>query len=386
MEPQPPVKAPQAPQVAPAAPAARLGGLQALRGAAAAMVVLFHLEVFVLPHFLGLSLWDGLGMGYAGVEIFFVLSGFIMAHVHGRDLGMPGAPGRFLWRRAVRILPVYWLVLLVVLSGRAALGGPLPGWQTLLGSALLLPVDEPVLRIAWTLSFEALFYLVFALVIWRPRFGRGLVTAWLLAVLASLVLPPPAQPLAPVAGLLSPYLLLFALGVVAGRWWHRVPQGAAGSLVVLGVLGLLGIGLGEALASLDLPKSLRTLLYGCSAAAIIAGLAAIGRSARLRTPRLLIHLGDASYALYLLHLPVMMVGAQAISAFGPAAMPAWCVAALLCAGAGAAASAVHLFVELPLLRALHRAGTCAMSWQGRPSLSVEPAPPPRPHTGQTANM
>ncbi|MEL6234613.1 MAG: acyltransferase [Pseudomonadota bacterium] len=385
----PPAQAEPAEPAAPAAPAtARLGGLQALRGAAAAMVVLFHLEVFVLPHHLGLSLWDGLAMGYAGVEIFFVLSGFIMAHVHGHELGLPGAPGRFLWRRAVRILPIYWLVLLAVLAGRAALGGPLPDGKTLLASALLLPVETPVLRIAWTLSFEALFYLVFALVIWRPAFGRLLVAAWLTTVLAALALPHPGMPLTPLSWLVSPYLLLFALGVLAGRFWTRLPQGTAAALVALGVLGFFGIGLGEALAGLDLTKPLRTLLYGGAAAAMIAGLAAIGRSARLRTPRLLVHLGDASYALYLLHLPVMVIGAQALAAVGLASLPAWCIALVLCGGACGLASAVHLGVEAPLMRALHRAGrrASAIRWHARPSLSKEPAPPPRLHTGQTASM
>lgn len=77
----------------------RLDGLQAGRAVAAVMVVLYHLTVYFLPehYYGGEKVGPGLfKMGYAGVEFFFVLSGFIMVFVHMRDFGVPERAPRFL--------------------------------------------------------------------------------------------------------------------------------------------------------------------------------------------------------------------------------------------------------------------------------------------------
>ena len=83
----------------------QLRTIQVARGIAANLVVFSHLFLVetkytaagVLPAF---TLY-----GIAGVDLFFVLSGFIMVAVAGRDIG----PIEFLWRRATRIYPTYWL-------------------------------------------------------------------------------------------------------------------------------------------------------------------------------------------------------------------------------------------------------------------------------------
>jgi exopolysaccharide production protein ExoZ len=87
--------------------------IQAGRGLAALSVVLYHLGGWVAQS----KYWgyDPLGgvfaFGQAGVEYFFVLSGFIMLHVHRRDFGQSSMVPRFLWKRFCRIYPPYWFIL-----------------------------------------------------------------------------------------------------------------------------------------------------------------------------------------------------------------------------------------------------------------------------------
>jgi exopolysaccharide production protein ExoZ len=89
-----------------------LDTLQAGRAFAALAVVLFHLNIYAFgtkPH-MGGELSSLFNMGYAGVEFFFVLSGFLMMHVHHADLGRPEKLAAYARKRAVRIYPMYWIV------------------------------------------------------------------------------------------------------------------------------------------------------------------------------------------------------------------------------------------------------------------------------------
>ena len=92
----------------------RLNSLQAGRAIAALMVVVFHANIFILPDQIyrdGTQSWAVFNFGYAGVEFFFALSGFIMVFIHRGDFGHPARVGRFLRKRVERISPVYWVVL-----------------------------------------------------------------------------------------------------------------------------------------------------------------------------------------------------------------------------------------------------------------------------------
>ncbi|MEM9048160.1 MAG: acyltransferase [Pseudomonadota bacterium] len=332
----------------------RLESLQILRAVAAMMVALFHLQQHVLPHHLGQALWPGLSMGYAGVEIFFVLSGYIMMHVHGREIGRRDATGRFLLRRAARILPLYWIVLGMVVLGRFAMTGAIPDAERLFAAAFLLPNQMPILRVAWTLGYEMLFYGAFALLIWRPASIAWLATGLAFGMLALVSLNArPAAVLLTVAQE-APYALLFLLGIAAACLQQRLTAPAALAFAAFGAFGVLAVGLSEALTGLAPEKPLRTLLYGVCAAALIAGLAAWEGAGRRRMPPFLIRLGDASYALYLLHLPVMSFAAKLVSSLR-LDLPPWLNAAGLVLLATAAALCAHRVLERPMLRRLSHA-------------------------------
>jgi len=166
----------------------RLDSIQVLRAVAAIGVVFTHAITRLSTSFPGASehaLFTGLGgqltVGDAGVDLFFVISGFIMLHVHRNDFGRPGAPLRFMLRRILRIVPIYWLLTtlaLVFLIFAPQLftthyrGIYLP-W--IVGSYLFLPIAPPdwnatpVVGVGWTLNYEMFFYAVFAGALLLPR-------------------------------------------------------------------------------------------------------------------------------------------------------------------------------------------------------------------------
>ncbi|MWP38634.1 acyltransferase family protein [Rhodobacter sphaeroides] len=330
----------------------RLEALQACRMIAAVAVVLFHANNFVLPMRLydGETLWRGFGMGYAGVEFFFVLSGFIIAHIHAADIGRPERAGRFLQKRFLRIYPPYWIVLSALVLIYVALEGIVSPSRlapaALLRDYLLIPaLERPLLSVAWTLKHEILFYLLFVLFILRREIGFVVCALWLAGTLSQI----PAAPETPLfATLFSPYNILFGMGVAAARLHRHLPEGLVWPLLTAGGAGFLLVGLSEQFL-VAWPLPLRCLAYGLAAAAVIAALA----RAQAGAPGWCVFLGDASYAIYLIHLPVMNMVAVPLARTGlqdvlpPAVLFVFLVGLSILAGA-----LFHRGVERGLLAAL----------------------------------
>src|SRR5215831_12084637 len=162
--------------------------IQVLRAVAALMVFGGHLGAEIGQNsIVAVPGWSGIGA--AGVDLFFVISGFIMVYV-SRDLfGRPEAPLQFLQRRLIRIVPLYWLVSGVLLAhallryDAAALAAADLSPAHISASFLFIPWPrpsgdiEPLLRPGWTLNYEMMFYLIFAASISLPRRQAVSVTA-----------------------------------------------------------------------------------------------------------------------------------------------------------------------------------------------------------------
>ena len=158
----------------------------------------------------------------AGVDLFFVISGFVMVHSSQRLYGKPGAARQFLWRRAARIVPLYWATTALVLAAALLLPGAVSGAQPGLGLALasfafipmLRPdgVAQPVYSLGWTLNYEMFFYVVFALFLplARPRAVAGTALALIGLTLFGLLVRPTSTALAFWS---SPMVLLFVAGM-----------------------------------------------------------------------------------------------------------------------------------------------------------------------------
>ncbi len=328
----------------------QLDAFQAGRAVAALMVTLYHANNFTLPLRLydGRTVWTGFGMGYAGVEFFFVLSGFIMVYVHGRDFNRPEKLPRYLGKRFKRIYPVYWVVLLAVLLLAQVVDGLPPELlrnpRAIVTSFLLVPdAQRTILPVAWTLKHEVVFYLVFAVFLINARVALAVFSLWVLGCLAGLFVPPSRFP---ADFVLSPYNLLFVAGLLVARYFRRLPEPTVYPLLLLGIAGFLVVGLTEQYGvGWTLP--LRTVCYGLSAAAVVAALARVTAP----IPRWAVFLGNASYALYLVHLPAMNAVAILLARAG---VQSWlppqvglCVLVGCAVGAGAV---FHLTVERWFLR------------------------------------
>lgn len=312
--------------------------IQYLRAAAALAVVIFHAAEKTGHDF---------AIGAAGVDVFFVISGFIMWVISDRR---PLTPAKFIWDRIRRIVPIYWFATAVMIAG--ALAGLFPNLvlslDHVLKSLFFVPARSPssgeiwpVLVQGWTLNFEMLFYAVFAGSLLLPRHWRLPAIAGLFVALVTLGW------VAPLDDALSltytrPIILEFVAGMIVGELWlkGRVPGAAAGSLLIAFSLGGFAL-----IGSLHLPFDERTT--GPLAVLLVFGalsLEANGRVPRMNVPILL---GNASYSIYLWHTFAISVVAKAGSMLG--IHPVMSMALAIVSGTVAGVAAYGL-IERPLLQ------------------------------------
>jgi exopolysaccharide production protein ExoZ len=295
---------------APAATSARLSltSLQYLRGVAALLVVYFH-SVLQLRNF---GYADTLPLfGEAGVDLFFVLSGFLMWMTTSRSATTPWS---FLRKRLIRILPLYWTLTLA--AAAVALLAPQLLKSTkfegahFIASMLFVPhlnpgigpgVVEgmrysPVLVPGWTLNYEMFFYLVFALcLLTRPAIRLLLVPiAFALLALAGATGQLGGGPISFYG---NSIILEFVFGMGVAVLMHR---GTVIGAKLAWLAGLIAAGL---LLMADLNHaSMRALTFGVPAAVVVYALCCAEIGSRFRELPLLKLLGDASYSIYLTHI------------------------------------------------------------------------------------
>lgn len=330
----------------------QLSTLQAGRAIAAIMVVLFHIEIFIFPQRLypGQGAFAPFAIGYSGVEFFFALSGFLMAYIHTRHFNQPKEAGRYLKKRVGRIYPTYWALLIPLLVLWAIM--PDAGPETMgLGQVAydlsLLPTNgEPMLAVAWTLQFEMFFYLVFMLAIVSRRLGAGVMALWFGACFISLFLPERPFPL---QFLTSEYNLIFLGGILAAHAFESIPSKRIWPLFVGSILVFVGIGLADLYQVWPLPTPFRTFGMGAAASVIVACLAAGEAQRGWSAPALLKAIGDSSYSLYLVHMPLMTIGAAIMIKLGlNEIVPMPLVLVALVAGCIVAGLMMHHLIEKPL--------------------------------------
>ena len=333
-------------------------GIQALRAVAALLVVLLHaFETWgerVDPAAPGVN-WEN---GAAGVDIFFIISGFVMVISSRRLADQAGAALTFLRHRVVRIVPLYWLLTTVKILAVVALGDVVLrttlDFNFVAGSYLFLPVTDsaghfrPVLPVGWTLTYEFLFYLLFAAALAiRVDVLRIVIPGLGLIALAALARTEtwPAWTI-----LFDTIVVEFVFGVALAKWTLRgfgLPPAMAGIFVLAG-FGLI----------LTLPmvsENTRVLTWGIPAFAIVAGAVSLEPLVAPLLPRWLLTLGDASYSIYLSHgfvLPMLGLLIARIVSPGP-----WTegLTVILCLVFSALAGwGVFILIESPMLRALRR--------------------------------
>jgi peptidoglycan/LPS O-acetylase OafA/YrhL len=333
------------------APNNRLANVQALRALAALLVVFVHLKV--LGSQIGIAPAT-LDFGNAGVDLFFVISGFIMVVTTRRS---STSPGHFVANRIARIVPFYWLitgvVFLIALVAPSLMQSTRADWSDLLLSLSFVPFKdqagayEPVVFVGWTLNYEMAFYAVFAACMFiKPRWLGAMSAAALLFFAAAVgaVL----QPTGTVADFYTaPIVAEFALGIVLGLWLPLVPSERAWRIPAMAsaafACALLIMG------SVMLPGVDRLFVAGLPAAALLGSALVLERTGIVASWGLVQRLGDASYSIYLTHFFVtqavtkvaLFVGLTTLWAVGAAAAGTFVAVAVV-------GLLTHRLIERPL--------------------------------------
>lgn len=334
--------------------------LQAGRAVAALMVVVFHAHAFFLVNRLypGQTVSPLFDMGYSGVEFFFVLSGFIMFLVHRSDMGRPDRAPNFLMKRVTRILPFYWIVLVGLVAVLSLVPGAGPEGArdplAIVRSIFLIRTDQEfIIRAAWTLSHEMLFYAVFCLMIVSRRIGTAIFAFWIVGCFVTSFFYPQAP--YPLWYVFAAFNILFLFGMASARSYSSLSARSGTMLAVFGTAMFLGVGVLDVYGAWFLGEAVRTLAYGVGAALAIAGLAAAEAGGRLRAPSWFVFLGDASYSIYLVHGPVLAVVTMISLRLGaPSHLPAWVMLVVLWIAGTSAGILAHLLIERPLLARMRR--------------------------------
>lgn len=297
---------------------------------------------------------DGLDFGSRGVDVFFVISGFIM-YTAARDEPVVD----FVWRRLIRIVPLYWAATLATFAVRACLA-PSANLNAevamqLAKSLAFIPHYSPTapgfiwpyLVPGWTLNFEMFFYAIFALAIGlkRPLAVTGGIIS-LLVVLGIAAHPSHAA----LKTYTDPIMLEFFAGVVIGALYQRFTFKGLDLLLPVGVLALL-------LFDLVTIPALRLPYAAGAAIAILTGALALERRKVRLDSKILKLLGDASYSIYLSHTAALIFFFRLWYHIPLTGWPQFIgVVTTGLALASAGGVVIHLIVERPMLRYLRSRG------------------------------
>jgi exopolysaccharide production protein ExoZ len=339
--------------------------IQALRAIAALSVLALHITGNISNR-LGITVTSiDARIGAAGVDLFFVISGFIIVYASEPLFGTRAGSQVFFLRRLIRIVPLYWTITAVFivffLADRNGFAAAIAAYNTsidtIIASFMFLPFPRPdgtmfpLHPLGWTLNYEVFFYAIFAGAVILPRQCAVVAIGILftLIVAAGHIFAPLPQPFAYWS---DPIILEFCFGMILALAYLngvRLPPAASYGLLVGAIVAFAA----TAFWGIDLPW--RTIEWGLPATALLGGFVLSREAGRPGIlGRSFLFLGNASYSLYLLHPIVFIVAGRILfNRIGPAGGP-WAWAVLLFVLSLTAAALCYLLFEKPATRALQR--------------------------------
>lgn len=332
----------------------KLEGLQWLRAIAALAVVAFHVEITMAKQkYFGLPTFPLANVGFFGVHLFFVLSGFVIFWAHRGDLGRPEVAKEYFWKRFRRLIPPLWVLLLPLLIAwwvqPSGLGGKVFSGGDFVSAFLIFPVPaNEVLDVEWTLRHEVVFYLFFSLLIINVYVGGLALVAWFALCFASLPSLPPQLSI-----FFAEVNVLFLFGAAIYFVVRRFDvRGTRWGVVFTVALWCLAISYAF-FTGANVHGRSSIYIFGPPSALAVLCAVSQGFSFEGWFSALMSKLGDASYAIYLVHFPVISVLCKLAVRFdGILPREAWffvifAVSVLL-------GQLFHAVIERPLVRLLSK--------------------------------
>lgn len=290
----------------------RFESIQMLRGVAVLMVVIYHIGIYEIKGSARPILGNYAAVGSAGVDIFFVISGFVMVAITQRPSMKERTPSGFLIKRIMRIYPLYWIYTFISLlifwvspnlANRA--GGVYH--TSIVRSALLLPdlSGAPIVGQGWTLIHEMYFYIGFALLLLAPVHLRGrLLMFWalLIAIIVSyrqkidISFTPDCKVY--INLIFSPMTLEFIGGCLIA---NLLLQGISKYGLLCAFMGSFML-VGEVMLGGFSQNISRSLSFGLPAMLVVYGVVSMEQKKGFLGPSFLRRVGDASYSIYLSHI------------------------------------------------------------------------------------
>ena len=316
----------------------RFHRIQALRFFAAAAVVVYHTQLTLSSYFPGQRRFLILEFGANGVDLFFVISGFIIFYIGSTRETVASV---FIVRRIERIVPMYWMMTAVVFALSYVPGvarGTAPSSLHFLQSVLFMswangPAAYPVLNVGWTLEYEMLFYAITAITMALAK------RPWAVGAIIILALVSTGHGTS--FFLQNPIIIEFVFGMTIASFLYQrrlFPWLLAGTLLVLVTLPMAG-------------PAWRVWTFGLGSAGVVS-LAIFMDLRKNYRGSILAELGNASYSIYLIHVIVISFAAKLMAKVAPT-MSVFVVIPLVSMFAIICGYAVYRFIEKRLIAAFH---------------------------------
>ncbi len=312
-----------------------IDGIQILRGLAAFLVIVRH----------GTKEIDGFNfeVGQFGVDLFFVISGFVI-YLTSRNVDWR----TFAKKRLVRIVPLYWLVSSIALMGAVLLakGTMNEVFYEFVLSLLFIPHGDlfPILYVGWTLNYEMWFYLIFgALIFFNANLLKGAsITIFALVMLGLILLLFNDWEVTPFTVPLLPITLEFLAGVWIAYFYINGFNFSKAFCVFLFSVALIWLWFAPNASAYTV---WRPVAWALPAALIVVSVLGLEKHVSFRKLTVLMLLGNASYATYLIHPLIIRFTIIANEKVLDGMLDAWPLLVILILGSILAGLAFHLTFE-----------------------------------------
>ncbi|MHC5825587.1 MAG: acyltransferase family protein, partial [Nostoc sp.] len=232
-------------------------------------------------------------------------------YIHQFDIGKPNKLKSFIFKRFIRVYPLYWSILgikiLVSLFSNDKDSISQRSADEVIKAFFLLPQDRSILEssfigVSWTLSYEVFFYCIFGLLIWKnTKISQSVICVWLIGVILNLLNLLPIGENFLLTFIFNEHNLEFALGCLAAYTIYKYQFKFATSLIYASIFMLVLSIINTKYGEFDVSGIPSLLAYGIPFMLLIIGSVYLEVLKTINIPQVLIYIGNASYSIYLTH-------------------------------------------------------------------------------------